>query len=179
MVQYCILGCEKITDVEIISFRWILPFWYFCFIFGYTASLNLYAKRKQKYQNGNIYRKLRVPTSEREGKLSNPRAGAPRARDAWRKFTEIYGNPRGRAARAPCVDFLAANCTVSIFDTTAVYTAVPLKWEERRVHSCVHPSSGPTGCTHTLHVLNLVDLNIWIYCVAPIRYYLYYKSTYL
>ena len=79
-------------------------------------SLDLYATRKQKYQNGNIHRNLRVPTSKREGKLSNPHARAPRARDAWRKFTEIYGNPRGRAARAPCIDFLAAKYTVSILE---------------------------------------------------------------
>jgi hypothetical protein len=53
----------------------------------------------------------KVPTSEREGKLSNPRA--LRARDAWRKFTEIYGNPRACAARAACVDFAATKYTVS------------------------------------------------------------------
>ena len=75
-------------------------------------SLDLYATRKQKYQNGNIHRKLQVPTSKREGKLSNPHARAPRARDAWRKFTEIYGNPRGRAAREPCGDFLLIIGTV-------------------------------------------------------------------
>ena len=80
MRHYCTLGHEKITDVGTFSFRWILPFWYFCFIFEDTASPYLYVKRKQKYQNGNIHRKLRVPTSEREGKLSNPRARAPRAR---------------------------------------------------------------------------------------------------
>jgi hypothetical protein len=38
--------------------------------------------------------------------------GAPPARDAWRKFTENYGNPRTGAARALCVDFLAAKNTV-------------------------------------------------------------------
>jgi len=107
---------QKLTDIEILSFRWILTFWYFCFIFGYKVSLDLYATRKQKYQNSNIHRNLRVPTSKREGKLSNPHARAPRARDAWRKFTEIYGNPRGRAARAPCIDFLAAKYTVSILE---------------------------------------------------------------
>jgi hypothetical protein len=144
MVQYCILGYEKITDVRTLSFRWILPFWYFCFIFEYTASLDLYVKRKQKYQNGNIHRKLRVPTSEREGKLSNLRTRAPRARDAWRKFQEIYGNPRGRAVRAPCIDFLAAKYTISILGTTAV----PLKWEERREHSCTRVADRPGVHTH-------------------------------
>jgi hypothetical protein len=74
------------------------------------ASLALFTNSKQKYQNGNIHRKIRVPTSEREGKLSNPRAR--RARDAWRKFTEIYGNPRARAARALCIDFLPLIGTV-------------------------------------------------------------------
>ena len=29
-----------------------------------------------------------------------------------RKFTEIYGNPRPRAACAPCIEFLAAKNTV-------------------------------------------------------------------
>jgi hypothetical protein len=43
-----------------------------------VLSLALDAKRKQKYQNGNIHRKLTVPTSEREDKLSNPRASAAR-----------------------------------------------------------------------------------------------------
>ena len=48
--------------------------------------------------------------SEREGKLSNPRARC--ACDAWRKFTEIYGNPRAGAARALCIDFLPVIGTV-------------------------------------------------------------------
>ena len=79
-------------DVGTVSFRWILPFWYFCFLLAHTckARLALYAKRKQKYQNGNIHRKLRVPTSEREGKLSNPRGRAARARC----MDKIYGNLR-------------------------------------------------------------------------------------
>jgi hypothetical protein len=40
--------------------------------------------------------------------------GAPRARDAWIKFTKIYENPRVAAARAPCVDFAAAKNTVEV-----------------------------------------------------------------
>jgi hypothetical protein len=36
----------------------------------------------------------------------------PRAGEAWRKFMEIYGNLRTRAARALCIDFLAAKNTV-------------------------------------------------------------------
>jgi hypothetical protein len=45
----------------------------------------------------NIHRKLyiRVPTSEREGKLSNPRARAARARC----MEKIYGNLRKTARR--------------------------------------------------------------------------------
>ena len=81
-------------------------------------SLALYAKRKQKYQNGNIYRKLRVPTSEREGELSNPRASAPRARDAWRRFTEIHGNPRGQVYSKYIGYYLSS-------ERNGVYTAVP------------------------------------------------------
>ena len=34
---------------------------------------------------------------------------------AWRKFTEIYGNPRAGTARALCIDFLAAKSTVLVF----------------------------------------------------------------
>jgi hypothetical protein len=39
------------------------PVQYFCFLLAYKASLALYAKRKQKYQNGNIHRKLKVSMS--------------------------------------------------------------------------------------------------------------------
>jgi hypothetical protein len=76
---YCTLGCQNFTDVGTFSFRWILPFWYFCFLFEDKARIALSSKRKQKYQNGNIHRKLKIPTSEREGKLSNPRARRARA----------------------------------------------------------------------------------------------------
>jgi hypothetical protein len=72
----------------------------FSIIVRQLYSLALYAEIKQKYQNGNIHRKLRVPTSEREGKLSN-RAGAPRAmqgENLW-KFTETRAAaPRARHA---------------------------------------------------------------------------------
>jgi hypothetical protein len=40
----------------------ILPFWYFCFLLAHKARLALCAKRKQKYQNGNIHRKRKVLT---------------------------------------------------------------------------------------------------------------------
>jgi hypothetical protein len=65
---------------------------------GRKSRLALFTNRKQKYQNGNIHRKLKVPTSEREGKLSNPRGGAARARCMnffFRKFTKS----RARALR--------------------------------------------------------------------------------
>jgi hypothetical protein len=62
---------------------------------AYRASLALYAKRKQKYQNGNIHRKLGVPTPEREGKLSNLRALAARAKCV----EKIYGNLSRLAAK--------------------------------------------------------------------------------
>ena len=79
MVQYCILGCEK----------------------SRTGSLT-YLPGKQKYQNGNIHRKLKVPTSEREGKLSNPRARAMHGENL-RKFTETRAAaPRARYAVISC-----------------------------------------------------------------------------
>ena len=59
---------------------------------------------------------LKVPTSVREGKLSNPRA--QRARHAGRKITKIYGNPRARAVRALCIDFAAAKNTVCVYTHT-------------------------------------------------------------
>jgi hypothetical protein len=55
----------SLSNVATLSLRWIdlLPFRYFCFFRAYKASLALYARIKQKYQNGNIHRKLRVATS--------------------------------------------------------------------------------------------------------------------
>ena len=67
----------------------------------YKASLALYRFCKQKYQKGFIHRKLTVPTSEREGKLSNPRGRAARAMhgENLRKFTETRAHsPRARHA---------------------------------------------------------------------------------
>jgi hypothetical protein len=94
----------SLSDVGTLSFRWIdlLPFWYFCLRDCNKASLALLQSRKQKYmyQNGSIHRKLKVPTSEREGQLSNPRGRAARARC----MEKIYGNlrkpARGRRAWA-------------------------------------------------------------------------------
>ena len=63
----------------------------------------MYAPRKQKYENGSIHRKLRSPMQRPRGRVNcQTRVGAPRVRDAWRKFTEIYGIPRASAARALC-----------------------------------------------------------------------------
>ena len=89
-IPYCILGREKITDVGTLSFRWILPFWYFCLKTQYKARLALCCVCNQKYQKRIIHRKLRVPTSEREGKPTNPRGRAARAR----RMEKIYGNLR-------------------------------------------------------------------------------------
>ena len=52
-----------LSDVGTLSFRWILPFWYFCLRKCDKASLALSHLRKRNYQNGSIHRKLRVPTS--------------------------------------------------------------------------------------------------------------------
>ena len=79
-------------------------------IWAYKASLALYAQIKQKYPKWIIHGKLRVATSERGGKLSNPRGRA--AHDAWRKVTEIYEIPRASAARVLCNDFLPVIGTV-------------------------------------------------------------------
>jgi hypothetical protein len=81
-----------------------------------SLALSPLEKKADRYQNGNIHRKLTILTSEREGKpgakLSNPRA--PPARDAWRKFTEIYGNPRANAAHTLCIYFLPIIGTVVV-----------------------------------------------------------------
>ena len=64
----------------------------------YKARLALYTLRKKKHKNDIIHKKLKVPTSEREGKLSNPRGCAARAMhgENLRKFTET----RAKAPRA-------------------------------------------------------------------------------
>jgi hypothetical protein len=74
-------------------------------IWAYKARLALYAQIKQKYQNVNIHQKLTVPTSEREGKLSNPRArraGAMHGENLW-KFKETHARtPRASYALISC-----------------------------------------------------------------------------
>jgi hypothetical protein len=81
--------------------------------------------------------KLRVPTSEREGKLSNPRGRT--ARDAWRKFTEIYGNPRGCPARATYSDFLPVigtvlNLVAGLLRGARSATALLYHWEIKLIY---------------------------------------------
>ena len=91
---YCTYERQKITDVVTVSF-----------------SLALYDERKQKYQNGSIHRKLTVTTSEREGKLSNPRGRAARA-PCREKMYETLLETRARAPRFLCIDFAVAKYTV-------------------------------------------------------------------
>jgi hypothetical protein len=58
---------------------------------------------------GCVYKRFQRP----RGRVNfQTHARAPRARDAWGKITEIYGNPRAGAARAPCIDFLLVIGTV-------------------------------------------------------------------
>ena len=60
---YCTCGRHKIVDVGTVSFRWIMSFWYFCFLLGGKARLALLLKRKQAYQKYIIYRKIDVSNS--------------------------------------------------------------------------------------------------------------------
>ena len=73
----------------------------------YKASLDTLRKKKNK--NDIIYEKLRVPTSEREGKLSNPRArpASVMHEENLRKFTEPARRPR-----TLCSNFFIAKNTV-------------------------------------------------------------------
>ena len=65
---------------------------------------------------GSIKSGLFIESSEFErprGRVNcQTHVGAPRARDAWTKFTGIYENPRATTARTLCTDFLAAKYTV-------------------------------------------------------------------
>ena len=80
-----------------------------------TTDLALYAEIKQKYQKWIIHEKLRVATSEREGKLSNPRARPARAMhgEKLRNMIDMITETRARAPRALCSDFLPPRGTVS------------------------------------------------------------------
>ena len=80
----------------------------------YKASLVLYAEIKQKHQKWIIHGKLlvRVATSEREGKLSNPRGHAAGAQ-CMIFFSKNYKIPHTDAARELCVNFAVAKNTVA------------------------------------------------------------------
>ena len=147
---YCTFNYGKIMDIATVSFSWIIHFWFFWLISAYKASLALYAEINRENQKWIIHEKLTVATSEREGKLSNPRA-APRACDAWRKFTEIYGNPCATAARALCIDFLDAKCTAH--SGTAVLVVV-----RRTDYS-----------THTIKMSGIHTSNTWGTIVPKFR----------
>jgi hypothetical protein len=80
------------------------------FTFGKNSVKKTQCGRKTKLRTD---RKLPVyRTSLQTVKPAARLMGAPRARDAWIKFMEIYGNPRAGAARALCVYFYAAKNTV-------------------------------------------------------------------
>jgi hypothetical protein len=77
-------------------------------IWADKASLALSAQIKQKYQKWIIHRKLRVATSEREGKLSNPRGRAARAR-CMNIFFDFLRNPAQERCAAAMQRFCAAH----------------------------------------------------------------------
>ena len=62
-MRACIARSTSSLDVGTVSFRWILPFWYFCFLLGNNVRLALSPKRKQNYQKCDIHGKLTIPTS--------------------------------------------------------------------------------------------------------------------
>ena len=142
MLQLCVhtllyLWAAGITDVETLSFRWTIHFWYFCLIWAYVASLALYAQIKQEYQKWIIHRKLRVPTSEREGKLSNPRGRAAHAThgENLQKFTETRARPpRARNAFISLQPRIQYSCTK--FSTDLVSIALVVLTSIRIVDFC-------------------------------------------
>ena len=119
---YCIFGCGKITDVASLSFPWIIHFWFLCLISKYKERLALYSEIKHKNQNWIIHGKLRVATSESEGKLSNPRGRAARV-GCMKCFFENLRNP----AHARCACAMHWFCRGQEYSTkfSAVDTAVP------------------------------------------------------
>jgi hypothetical protein len=59
------IRCQKKyrpSDVGTLNFRWIIYFWYFCFIWENKSSLALFTRIKQKYQKWIIHRKITVET---------------------------------------------------------------------------------------------------------------------
>jgi hypothetical protein len=108
-----LLVTRKSRTLELLAFdeyrRCDNPAFYYVLV--NKLRLVLFTNRQKKYQNGNFHRKLRVPTSGREGILSNPRARAARP-PCIEKNREIYGNQRANTARALCINFALANSTV-------------------------------------------------------------------
>jgi hypothetical protein len=157
------------------KFRWILPFWVVCFLLGDKASLALPPKRKQKYKNGNIYQKLRVPTSEREGKLSNPqgRTGTPgrhpktcgfdvaEGRFHGRFVTRICPGSRIRSQIWPGTSSSMWFFEVAISEIAIVYTRVrffKFVWEILPIQPTIHIYNPG----HDTRVLINACLNIWL-----------------
>jgi hypothetical protein len=101
---YCILGYEKIMDVQSLSFRWIKPFWYFCLKTRYKASLALpgyIAFASRSIKTGLFFESLEFERPR--GRVNcQTREGAPRTRvmhgENLRKFTET----RARLSRTCC-----------------------------------------------------------------------------
>ena len=113
----------SLSDVWTFSFRWILPFWYFCFLLGDKARLALSPKRKQKYQNGNIHRKLKVLTSvilphqKHSTKFSTPPGTQAVAR---RAFSLHRSTAAGRGQVWKCVCILVSTMLNQYLHTQSV-----------------------------------------------------------
>jgi hypothetical protein len=100
------------------------------------ANLGLFPQIKQKYQKWIINGKLclTVPTSEREGKLSNPlarRADAMHGENS-RKFTETRARspraPHALISSQPRIQYIHTFCVpLQIADTTISRNTVPLQ----------------------------------------------------
>jgi hypothetical protein len=110
-----LLVTRKSRTLELLAFdeyrRFDNPAFYYVLVNKMGLVLFTNRHRQQKYQNGNIHLKLKVTTSRRQGKLSNPRARAA-CPPCLEKIREIYGNQRADTARALCINFAVANSTV-------------------------------------------------------------------
>ena len=72
-----------------------------------------------------------------------------------RKFTEIYGNPRPRAACAPCIEFLAAKNTVDREYFKFSTRVVPGKSSNETCRCTGHPV--PELCTQLLGRVAIIE----------------------
>ena len=101
---YCIFCREEITDVGDLSFWWKVHFWFFLPDLGNKSSLALLfipPNQEKKIKSGLFIKSLDLQRPR--GRVNcQTCARTARARDVWRKFTEIYGKPRSRVGRAPC-----------------------------------------------------------------------------